>query len=120
MSLIYGPTETISWRSNDYTLIRNPHPSDPLDRENAWIINLHEKNDESDWNHTELWVKYDGLDVNKLQLLHGRDYYIGQRDDYRSPDELHDYVHEYAQTYNLSNKQLAFMVDGLELALHML
>jgi len=33
---------------------------------------------------------------------------------------LHEFVHEYADEYNLTPEQKAYALDGLELALHLL
>ena len=119
MSVIYGPTETIDWRDKQYIIQRQPMPKDELDNDNAWQIKLHDFHPDDAWVHTELWVKWDGLAVKRLQLIHGFDYGMHSRDDYLAPEELHDFVHAYANVNGLTSEQKAYALDGLELALHL-
>jgi hypothetical protein len=125
MSIVYGPIEKIGWRGDgvhdkEYEIMRQPTPKDEMDTERAWKIKLHDYHPDYEWRHTELWVKWDGLTNKKLQMIHGYDYGIDARESYLPPELLHEFVHEYADEYNLTPEQKAYALDGLELALHLL
>ena len=120
MTILYGPMEVIAWRDRDYTFFRQPMPSNVMDNPEAWQILLHDYQSPDDWMKTELWVKWDGLDNKDLQIIQIINDEIPTRESYLTNAELHDYIHEYALIYTLSPSELAFAVDGLELALHLL
>jgi len=120
MSTLYGPMEVIKWRNKDYTFFRQPMPSNVMDNPEAWQILLHDYQNPDDWMKTELWVKWDGLDNKNLQIIQIINDEIPTRESYLTNAELHDYIHEYALIYTLSPSELAFAVDGLELALNLL
>lgn len=120
MSVVFGPIEKIEWRNKEYDILRQPNPKDEMDTEHAWKIKLHDYHPDNHWMHTELWIKWDGLTNKQLQMIHGYDYGIDARESYMPSELLHDFVHEYAKEYNLSPEQIAYAIDGIELALHLL
>lgn len=120
MSIVYGPIETLAWRDKEYEILRQPNPRDEMDTERAWKIKLHDFHPSDSWEHSELWVKWDGLTNKQLQMIHGYDYGISARESYIPKELIHEFVHEYAEEYDLKPEQIAYAIDGIELALHLL
>jgi hypothetical protein len=121
--------EEIVWfREQPFAYLKHPLPlsyANLHDTENAFMISLHSVEKSVSIYEIELWIKWSGKD-NSFQLIHMHDSCIdvisSNVEDYivsLNFDQLHDYIHAYANSHKVPKNGLAYAINGVELALEL-
>ena len=121
--------EEIVWfREQPFVLLKNPLPllyANNNDTEFAFMISLHSVEKSVSIFEIELWIKWSGTD-NCFQLIHVHENCIdvisSNIEDHivsLNSDQLHDYIHAYANAHKVPENGLAYAINGVELALEL-
>jgi hypothetical protein len=120
--------EIIWFREQPFVLLKNPLPlsyANHNDTEFAFMSSLQSVEKSVSIYEIELWIKWNGSD-NCFQLIHVHENCIDVISSSAENhivslnlDQLHDYIHAYANSHKVPKNGLAYAINGIELALEL-